>query len=103
MGELTNGASHPTSSRLSWQRVLPDLVSMNDQPFSDGSASVGVGAAVGVPRGDVGGGIDRVGRGVEKLGSVGLAASCFGWPGTVDWQPASSTPAASRLAVISRA
>src|SRR5258708_9923434 len=54
-GELVNCASQPTSSSLSWQRVLPDFVSMKTYPFSGGSTSAPGATVVGAGVSVVGG------------------------------------------------
>jgi hypothetical protein len=105
-GALANGASQSTSSALTWQRVLPDFVSMNTQPFSGVSASAAGGAGDGGGAGGGGAGAAvgvRAGREVGTLGSVGESGLLTGVPVMSDWQPVSSAPTASALARISLA
>src|SRR6185369_8773742 len=83
-GGLVNCASQPTSSVLSWQRVLPDFVSMNTYPFSGGSTCAPGAAMVVLGGADVtvvgGAAVGRVGLLVGKLGSVGSVGLMTGVP-----------------------
>lgn len=74
---------------------------MKTYPFSgcrgvapDGAREVLGGAATVVLGG--GAGLERVGRAVGKLGSVGDCGLVLGVPSMLDWQPDNSTPTASR-------
>src|ERR1700722_13256013 len=70
IGELVNCASQPTLSLSIWQRVWPDLVSMNTWPLWSGGS--GIALAGGLPLG--GFGRDGAGEGIEGLafGNDGL-------------------------------
>jgi hypothetical protein len=107
MGELVNGASHPTLSLLIWQRVSPDLVSMKTYPLSSGLSGIAPGVGlVGVDGGGAGAGDDgdggaAVGLDVGKVGSVGpvLPGEAIGLPSMVllhPVHPATSTTPVSR-------
>src|ERR1700694_5601632 len=74
IGVLVNGASQPTAVSEIWQRVWPDLVAMKTYPLSSGGSATAPtgGAAVGVLVREGAGvvGVDTVGLGVGKPGSV---------------------------------
>src|ERR1700678_1740382 len=83
IGALVNCASQPTLSLSIWQRVWPDLVSMNTWPLSSGCS--GIAPAGGLALGGAGG--DGAGDGIDGLafgndGSVGPASddeTAFPW------------------------
>src|ERR1700743_414209 len=69
IGELVNCASQPTLSLSIWQRVCPDLVSMNTWPLLSGGS--GIAPAGGLALG--GAGREGAGAGIDglALGNVG--------------------------------
>src|SRR5271167_1154246 len=83
IGELVNCASQPTLSLSIWQRVWPDLVSMNTWPLWSGGS--GIAPAGGLALG--GAGREGAGEGIDGLafgndGSVGPAPdeeTAFPW------------------------
>src|SRR5271170_6119405 len=100
MGELVNCASQPTLSLSIWQRVWPDLVSMNTWPLLSGGS--GIAPAGGLALGGAGrDGIDGLAFGND--GSVGPAPddeTAFPWmselhpliSAALSSRPASSRP-----------
>ena len=83
IGELVNRASHPTLSLSIWQRVWPDLVSMNTWPVSSGASGIAPAGGLalgGAGREGAGDGIDGLAFG--NVGSVGPAPddeTAFPW------------------------
>src|ERR1700722_4686289 len=104
IGELVNCASQPTLSLSIWQRVWPDLVSMNTWPLLSGGS--GIAPAGGLALG--GAGRDGAAEGIDglafgKVGSVGPAPddeTAFPWMSelhpltraALNSRPASSRP-----------
>ena len=102
-----NGASQPTESLEIWQRVVPDLVSMNTYPLLSGcSAPAGLRGVVGEVEVVVGGAglvvggigvVVGVRLGVGNVGSVGPApGAAIGLPSMTELQPDSGKALASR-------
>src|ERR1700722_18989524 len=79
IGELVNCASQPTLSLSIWQRVWPDLVSMNTWPLPSGGSGIAPAGGVAL------GGVARDGAG------VGIDGSAFGNDGSVAPAPAEET------------
>src|ERR1700748_1942987 len=103
IGELVNCASQPTLSLSIWQRVWPDLVSMNTWPLlsgRNGIAPAGGLALGGAGRAGGGEGID--GWALGNVGSVGPAPddeTAFPWMSELHpltRAALSSSPASSR-------
>src|ERR1700733_7480796 len=104
IGALVNCASQPTLSLSIWQRVWPDLVSMNTWPLWSGGG--GRAPAGGLALG--GAGRDGAGEGIDGLvfgndGSAGPAPGvATGFPWMRELHPPTSAALSSRPASSSR-